>query len=713
MTTENQELQKIVERGAGWTETQAKERDELIENIEQVQKDLHDSQDALTNIHGKITIAERRVFDLEHLREDFMDELHAMETKIEASIDAKLSKQSELNQAENELDAWNSRLVLAKENLREHSDDIIKYRGETKKATEVTKEIHHGIEKSCREYKECGRRIDNVSADLEDQHQKISDLKKENEERMKSIAEKVTENQGLVRESQIIEKKKVIISEKIIEVDKQRLEYEHDAEELKHQLNKVGNVDLRMLQKEADVQKRQSDCLKRELEVLDRKKGLSEKNSSVVKDLIDSNVATLKVLQNELGGMFSLAKRHQCEIDNLSSSLKKESLRTDAASKNRRDAVVKLNEEDAKIEELQIQLSTAELLLAQKQNSCEKIKSECNLQSQKLAECQEEARKAEKELNVIHQEMSKLKVDINHTENDLILEHYNHYHIEEEKDLLKADLQTLREQVTEIDATIESNKDVVSELERSIDNMDTERDCYIKEYQTLIGNRDTIGSLLVQKNNELERVHEKIKTQQSILHHGEIQYRDIMRSLFECIERLKRLDEEKKTCVQLLKRHNDLVQQAHTLEGDIHRDKIKTTTLREELGRPFNLHRWRILEYQDPQKYANIQNIQKLQKQIIAITSSVGEKDKSIRQKERQYVELKRTFDHQPRVSEVLEQLDLYQSDLTDKNRQMKEIEFEIDVQKRRVHDLNQILKEMENEENQIKLEWITQITAK
>lgn len=709
MVSENETLQAFVDKTAGWTDDQQRERDELIKKIESERNALDHNRNELFHVGEKINITESKMRDADRWREQTLAQLRGVEDRIEASNDVKLAKQTKVKEIENVIEALNLQLQECREELSSNDESAQMEKTETKQIEQQTKEAQLDVDKSCREFKDSERKIVAVSKELERQHQKNIELEKDNAEKMKMVKQKVHEAKELAEETGITETKKELVSEKIVAVEKDRVKYETERDELKLRLNKIGSVELKMMGKELDAQKRQIEGLQREMAMLERKEDMTEMSSSTVKDIIASNENTLRNLQNELSGLCHVAKQYQDQIVDLHASVAKEHQATEVTAQRRRETMAKLAEEEQRIEDLHKKLENAETIRKQKQNKCDSIKTESNLQSKKLAENHEELERAKRELDVINRQMKTLKVNISHTENDVVMEHYSHHHTDDETDTLKLELEELRQQINDVNLGMERNKDETSRLGHAISDKDKDCEKYAKEHSVLVSNRDIIGSLLVQKNSDLEKIQEKIKSQQSILHHSEVQYLELMSSIMEYVLKLKDLVAKKEKSAELGKVNDELMLEAHSLENDIHRERLKTTALREELGRPVNIHRWRSLEHCDPQKFEKIQRIQRLQKQIIATAESIAEKDILMSGSERAYLEVKRISDHQPQLSEVHEQLELYQSNLSEKLEQMKQIEFEIDVQKRRVNDLSQSIEDIEHEEKQLQSEWIRQ----
>ena len=120
------------------------------------------------------------------------------------------------------------------------------------------------------------------------------------------------------------------------------------------------------------------------------------------------------------------------------------------------------------------------------------------------------------------------------------------------------------------------------------------------------------------------------------------------------------------------------------IESDLTRERMKKTFLSAELGRPINVHRWRKLEGSDPARWTQVQRLQELQTRVISKTQEVMDKDILIQEKEVLYVELKNVLGRQP-GPEVAEQLELYEYNLKQKHKQMKQMRGELKLYQEQV----------------------------
>ena len=156
-------------------------------------------------------------------------------------------------------------------------------------------------------------------------------------------------------------------------------------------------------------------------------------------------------------------------------------------------------------------------------------------------------------------------------------------------------------------------------------------------------------------------------------------YRDRLKEIRVLKIKINDLTRELQTLKSSVSNINVLKSEIHRLGRELLQERTKVKALSEELENPLNVHRWRKLEGSDPSTYEMIQKIQTLQKRLIAKTEEVVEKDTLIVEKEKLYVELKNILARQP-GPEVAEQLNVYQTMLREKTRQMKAMTSELNM---------------------------------
>ncbi len=707
MKNENKEYEKMIKAGPGWTVSQIKERDEIIQQIEGGKIALAGNVSDLKAAKEELLCTEMKIKEKDSSRDKIVMEVRRTEEMIEASDLSHLETQEKLEKIENRVDTLKLSLSLEREELSDlkskHKRDMIK-----REVTEdKVNQANIDIEKWNRKNKEIRRNRDKLLAGLEKQKEKNKQIDVQNTEKVCQIGEKKTQIQWMSTEARKIEQKKEMISQKIAEIEKERIAFDQERDILKVQNNKLVHVEMIMKKRDNETKNRQKEALKREMDLLDRKKDLSEKSSSSVLDLIRSSERTLKILQHDSGTLREKAKEYEDRIRTLTNIITKDREETDNVSKRIKDSLSRLKEEEETIQHIQKELEATEIVLKQKQNMCEALKNECNTRSKTLVANHEEIEKAKKDYNVVERQINLIKMDISQIEDSLVTEHFNHHHAKEEKEILQSELEHHREQILEVAKVLEGYNREEHRLHQSIHDKDNECDKFVKEYSTIIGFRDSIDTILLNKKEELEKIQEKIKIQQSVLNHSEVDYQAQMSTIADLTEKLKHLCNQKKNLAKEALIFDEYVHKYNSLEEEVQFEKSKSMALKEELRRPFNVHRWRTLEHRNPLKFDKIKKIQKLQKQVIDTADSIARMERFIRDIELDFLQTKRVADRQPQLIEVSEQLQMYQTTLERKNEQMKNIEIELNLMKCKVEDLRNTLKVLEVDRKKMRSTWL------
>ena len=131
-----------------------------------------------------------------------------------------------------------------------------------------------------------------------------------------------------------------------------------------------------------------------------------------------------------------------------------------------------------------------------------------------------------------------------------------------------------------------------------------------------MGERDILTAQLVRRGEELEAVYEKIKINRTRCDQGATAYdkmsmteADLHRTIQDLLQALGKL----KTQGGELP---GMKAEMYRLEREVFQERAKTKALQDEGTKPLNVHRWRKLRDGDPERYAQINKIQELQKTV-------------------------------------------------------------------------------------------------
>ena len=342
-------------------------------------------------------------------------------------------------------------------------------------------------------------------------------------------------------------------------------------------------------------------------------------------------------------------------------------------------ALEELKLQELQMRELQKKISEDQAKLKHKQNLYEAVRADRNLYSKQLVESQEEISSLKKKFRLTNHQIDQIKEEISSKDHCIVKEHFHHHSVDKERELLKNELTKIRKQVLSSEQIIENQHVEVLKLTRIIEEADLERQRQSNELIAIISERNLLTAQVVKRNFELGEMYDKIKVQRSNLRIGEQHFFKILATQKSLQTQLIGVIKKHNSTIETLGGLEEVKRKVLKLEKELLQEQSKRQALTDELARPMNVHRWRVLESSDPQRFERIRQIQSLQKELIDKADEVVEKDLLIQEKEKIYVELKNIISRQP-GPEVEEQVMTYQLTLKDKQKQLSAMNNELDM---------------------------------
>jgi len=264
------------------------------------------------------------------------------------------------------------------------------------------------------------------------------------------------------------------------------------------------------------------------------------------------------------------------------------------------------------------------------------------------------------------------------------------------------EIEKLEEEVKRKEDKIRNFTSEIGKLQFIIKESERQRKKLQEEYESIISQRDILGTQLIRKNDELALLYEKIKIQQSTLAKGESQYWDRINDIKLLNQKIRDQNRELKIHHQQSNTIPDLKGEIHNLQKELIDEKLKVRGLSEALEDPMNVHRWRKLEGTDSDTYEMITKIQTLQKRLIGKTEECVEKEVVIEQKEKSLGELREMMKRQPSIEDA-KMLSTYETTLKQKGRQMKAMAAELNMYQAQVNEFKYENERLGREMNEVK----------
>ncbi|KAL7691948.1 hypothetical protein Plhal304r1_c008g0033701 [Plasmopara halstedii] len=570
----------------------------------------------------------------------------------------------------------------------------------------ITRESKLKMDKYSKQYDALYRTTHSLTEAVQLQWQRNEELHKENVQVEHELNVKEEEIEAVARAVLKTEKLMEIGRQQLHDTEAKRSEFESKNEALKLELDNMINVTLESEKKQSDLLTKKLKELLREREVLNKMLVKANDRGQATFDLKKIKENTIKNMQNEINGMKSYVRKQRTQVQLL--VLEREKYENEASKANQKFMT---SLEEAKLQDLQAvslqqKILESESRLKQQQNLYEAVRTDRNLYSKQLIEGQEEIGDFKRKFKIISHQIQQLKEEITSKDHALVKEHFDHHKVDKEKEILKNELLRIKKQIHSSEQIILNQEQEVTKLAKIIQQADEEKQRQIKEYGCVVRDRDTLRQQLIQRNEEMSVLYEKIKIQKSTLSNGFSLYNEKVKEVSDLKSRIDTLTHERDLSSNQLSHESSLQQELLRLEKKLLQEKTKIRALLEEHDHPLNVHRWRKLEGSDPKRFEMIRKHQRMQKKLIRKHEETTIKDLLIVEKEKLYVELKTILARQP-GAEVAEQLLVYKETLKGKQTQMKQMEDELQMYKMQVNEYRDELGRIDTEKQQIQQEWI------
>uniref|UniRef100_A0A7S3Z1R3 Cilia- and flagella-associated protein 58 central coiled coil domain-containing protein n=1 Tax=Lotharella globosa TaxID=91324 RepID=A0A7S3Z1R3_9EUKA len=290
------------------------------------------------------------------------------------------------------------------------------------------------------------------------------------------------------------------------------------------------------------------------------------------------------------------------------------------------------------------------------------------------------------------------KGEIQDQDISILREHMNMKHTKERCKTLGDQIKRFTKLVKDRRATIEEQAAKIVKISKIIETAEDQLHEQKKQYDSILGEQKILNQQLTVKNDELAKLHSRLKVQHSVLKKGEDAYNDLMKQIVTLRHTRDGISIELPKYEKEIEDFKDLKQKIGQTQREIIQEKLRIKALFEEMNKAVNIHRWRILRDTDTEAYVKIEQVRRLQQQIMRKATQADKKEAMIREREKLYVELRRVLARQP-GEKALEQLKVYEVSLKEKRSKLKSLNSELKMYQARVYeckyDIEKITKDL------------------
>ena len=700
-----EDLIKALTVGADWRPDQVEMKASLEKERDFLQQKLESKQNELKSLRVDVERGYEAIADMDVSLKALEDEEAQVRENI-ASVDSQVHK-----------------ATLERENKEKEVVEMRKLIVEKEGDLAERKRIFAGEDSSLRDLdlnlKAAKELMNEYIKELEDlyigMNQKTRELEKERKGHLKyegDVEEKdayvklrEVEVKAVIKELKKLVLMKKAVVEKIGEAERDIVVAEQKRDKLTETIAQIESVEIRAARRDIEANQKIVAQLKRELEVLNKKYNSSEKQSKQFFDLIVMNQQGKKNLLVEKKTIEDEVKIEQDQIQVLIQEKEKYEHEGEIANQRYYTALEELKLQELQIKELQKKTIDDQGRLKHKQNLYDAVRSDRNLYNKQLMVTQEEIGRLKRKFKSMTVHIDQLKDEIGTKDHSIVKEHFNHHSVDKERELLKNEITKIKKQVQSSESIVESQQVELLKLGRIIDEADLERQRQNSELSNVTSERNLLTAQVVKRNFELTQMYEKIKVSRSTLYIGERNYIQLLENLKQWQDQLRLLVEEQNGTVESLAGMDELRRRVVQLEKEYRQETVKTRALSDEVQRPMNVHRWRILESSDPQRFDKIRQIQDLQKLLMNKSDEVVQTDLLVQEKEKIYVELKNVIARQP-GPETEDQLLTYQQTYKAKSKQLESLQDELEMYREQVVTFKNDILKCEEGMTRLKKRW-------
>jgi len=686
------DLRNQLVTGPGWTQDQICQKNELLVQIQNHNDALIRNRDKLASLQEKVVETNKSidslnsdhdsakerfnhiVLDVKNIREELqIEEARRMKLTCEKDIvEANIKQAEEFGVSkEQELERLNETRILNQrqcENLQ----------AEMKSYTESIRKLDIDSNQLSQEL--CAIRIANKA------------VKEENDEKLKYLKMKRDEIQSITKNSNSSKKEVNQLTEQVQVLEKDMKNHEKERDELKLKLDRLETVDLKAAQREYEKIQRTVEKLRREEQALERHSIVAETKSETIANLISAQEEKLMNLNGEIKEAKAIANQQKKDIERLKQNQAVKCREIETISSRYNVLKHTVHDQNTQAGSLETQIEEIETRIRTNHDQCSSIKQESNRESKQLHENQEKLEQLNNDKAAIRRQIKTCQFDMAKVESCLISDHFLHYTCDVESDELRKGVAAIRDEIASLDTISEDQLSEIQTLCDAIQVAEKDYDKLNKGICQLVTDRDSILSKLSHSQGNLATVQESLSAQKLEMKSLDKELHVVTEQLTQMTLSIQTLQKQIREVSDELMYQDERNGTCHDLENQLTQVQYQNKTLYEELNRPINIHRWRLLEQRDPKKYEKMLKIHKLQRKFIETSDEIVDLDRIIAEKGKVLHELKVSLDRIPHMNELEDQLAMNNQILKERMDQLKSWSKEIETHRSESEQLTKIV---------------------
>jgi len=287
--------------------------------------------------------------------------------------------------------------------------------------------------------------------------------------------------------------------------------------------------------------------------------------------------------------------------------------------------------------------------MSESQAQCDVARRAHNLETKTLIKCQNDVNAAKNKLQTLMVQVKIIKDEISRYDDLCFKEHVHHSQINTEKLSIQSDITSFDTKTAKLEQEKVRNESVLVKLGHDIDGQDAEKELLRRQCRQIMSKKDIISAHMLTTEAELQKFTvDRVKADTST---AMSRYNKLQHELKLAKETSGDLENQRQSMIELKRSQLERKDILAALEHDLARQRDKNSALTVEIGRPINLHRWRYMKDQDPERYLLLERVHNLQRKAISTTDRIATQTSKLDEKKHQLEKL--TNDGQQSVDEM------------------------------------------------------------
>lgn len=456
----------------------------------------------------------------------------------------------------------------------------------------------------------------------------LCDYFEKNAERLANVEkEKDAQITKLVGKSEYTEKMLNALQNKFLVLESSKSDIQTKLQDVLHSLD--------ALEKERNALLKTIEDMKNQLRLANHDRNMAHNNVEKLETQIAGKMESLKESAQVL-------EAHKVDIENLRNYITKRNSELSGMQKERDRCIHevemsahKIKKKDAQLTELSETLAkskaeqdlcrTHSIDLSRKLDAavseCIVLRRDVKVMTKHRDEIEEERRKTNVENDALKESVARLEKERYEAEKEI-------EELKRTSKILKTDLERSYKKQESLNSSLQQKSQDIVDLTNAITTCEKSIVKLYNQVQDRQNEKDFISTQIIRRNDEIALLTEKLEVTQLALCRGESQYNDRLEDLRVLTIELK----NSKATVDCLKANalkmENWKNQIGILQRELEDKKIENAKLLNELQSPLNVHRWRLLAGQDPNRLELIQKIQLLQRRILNQSAIIADKEK-------------------------------------------------------------------------------------